>query len=189
MRIRPLLSFLGIILMLAGFSMGLSGCTTVAATGERHLSLVSEGQEIEMGKEYDGQIQQSLGLYNDPELQKYIQELGTRIAAKTERTNLPWTFRIADDPVVNAFAIPGGYIYVTRGLLAHMNNETQLSGVIAHEIGHVTARHSVNNMSNQMLAQLGLVVGSILAPEEMQKYGDLVSIGLGILFLKFSRDE
>jgi len=189
MKIRPLLSFLGITLMLAGLSIGLSGCTTVAATGERHLSLVSEAQEVEMGKEYDGQIQQSLGVYNDPDLQKYIQDLGTRIAAKTERTNLPWTFRIADDPVVNAFAIPGGYIYVTRGLLAHMNNETQLSGVIAHEIGHVTARHSVNNMSNQMLAQLGLVVGAILAPEEMQKYGDLVSTGLGILFLKFSRDD
>ncbi len=189
MKTRFLLSCPGLILTLAAFSLGSSGCTTNLATGERHLSLVSESQEIAMGKEYDGEIQGSLGAYDDAELQRYIQELGTRIAARTERTNLPWTFRVVDDPVVNAFALPGGYIYVTRGLLAHMNNETQLAGVVAHEIGHVTARHSVNNMSNQMLAQLGMVLGTVLAPEEMQKYGNLASAALSILFLKFSRDD
>lgn len=171
------------------FAVTVSGCTTVAATGERHLSLISESQEVEMGREYDTQVQESIGVYDDAGLQKYIQDLGARIAARTERTNLPWSFRVVDDPVVNAFALPGGYIYVTRGLLAHMNNETQLAGVVAHEIGHVTARHSVNNMSNQMLAQLGLGLGMILAPEEMQKYGELVTTGLSILFLKFSRDD
>jgi len=186
---RSLSTCCGFTLALASFSLGLSGCSTNLATGERHLNLVSESQEIAMGKEYDGEVQASLGAYDDAELQRYIQELGSQIAAKTERANLPWTFRIVDDPVVNAFALPGGYIYVTRGLLAHMNNETQLAGVVAHEIGHVTAKHSVNNMSNQMFAQLGMVLGTILAPEEMQKYGELANAALSILFLKFSRDD
>ena len=189
MKTRSLLRCLGLILTLTACSVGLSGCSTNAATGERHLNLISESQEIAMGKEYDGEVQGSLGVYEDAELQRYIQNLGTRIAAKTERANLPWSFRVVDDPVVNAFALPGGYIYVTRGLMAYMNNETQLAGVVAHEIGHVTARHSVNNMSSQMLAQLGLGLGMILAPEEMQKYGSLVTAGLSILFLKFSRDD
>jgi len=189
MKTRSLLSCLGFVLTLATFSIGASGCSTNLATGEKHLNLISESQEIAMGKEYDSEIQGSLGAYDDAELQRYIQELGTRIAARTERSNLPWTFRVVDDPVVNAFALPGGYIYVTRGLLAHMNNETQLAGVVAHEIGHVTARHSVNNMSNQMLAQLGMVLGTVLAPEEMQKYGSLASAALSVLFLKFSRDD
>lgn len=189
MKTRPFLSSLGLLITLAAFTLGGSGCTTNLATGERHLSLVSEEQEIAMGKEYDGQAAASLGVYDNAEWQRYIQELGAGIAAKTERPNLPWTFRIVDDPVVNAFALPGGFIYVTRGLLAHMNNDAQLAGVVAHEIGHVTARHSVNNMSNQMLAQLGMIAGMILAPEEMQQYGDLASTALSILFLKFSRDD
>jgi predicted Zn-dependent protease len=189
MNTRSFLGCLGLILTLSAFSITTSGCSTNLATGERHLSLVSESQEIAMGQEYDAEAQASLGVYDSAELQRYVQELGTRIAARTERTNLPWTFRVVDDPVVNAFALPGGFIYITRGLLGHMNNEAQLAGVMAHEIGHVTARHSVNNMSNQMLAQLGLGIGMILAPEEMQKYGSLASTALSILFLKFSRDD
>src|SRR5207248_3162042 len=82
-----------------------------------------------------------------------------------ERPNLPWTFHVVDDPVVNAFALPGGYIYVTRGILAHLNSEAELAGVVGHEIGHVTARHSVSQMSKQQLAQLGLAVGTIASPE------------------------
>lgn len=189
MKTRPFLCSIGLVVTLATFSLAVTGCSTNLATGERHLNLVSESQEIAMGKEYDVQTQAAIGVYDNAEVQKYIQQLGTSIAAKTERPNLLWTFRVVDDPVVNAFALPGGFIYVTRGLLAHMNNEAQLTGVVAHEIGHVTARHSVNNMSNQMLAQLGLGIGMILAPEEMQKYGSLASTALSILFLKFSRDD
>lgn len=189
MKSRSLPGKLGLALTLATFGLWASRCTTNPATGERHLSLVSESQEVAMGQQYDTEVQASIGVYDNPEVQRYIQQLGTSIAARTERPGLPWTFRIVDDPVVNAFALPGGYIYVTRGLLAHMNNEAQLTGVVAHEIGHVTARHSVNNMSNQMLAQLGLGIGMIIAPEEMQKYGSLASTALSVLFLKFSRDD
>jgi predicted Zn-dependent protease len=184
----PLISF-ALVLTLAGFSLTMPGCSTNLATGERHLNLISESQEISMGKEYDTEVQSSIGLYDSPDLQRYIQDLGSRIAAKSERPNLPWTFRVVDDPAVNAFALPGGYIYVTRGILAHVTDEAQLAGVVGHEIGHVTAKHSVNTLANQYLAQLGLGVGMILAPEEMQKYGDIASAALNVLFLKFSRDD
>jgi predicted Zn-dependent protease len=86
--------------------------------------------------------------------------VGARLAAGSERPDLPWTFRVVDDPSVNAFALPGGFIYVTRGIMAHLTNEAELAAVLGHEIGHVTARHSVNQMSKSELASLGLGIGS-----------------------------
>ena len=164
------------------------GCASNLATGERHFNLISEAQEIEMGREADAQVIASLGLYPDSALQRYLQELGSRLARNSERPNLPWTFRVIDDPAVNAFALPGGFIYATRGLMAHVMNEAQLAAVIGHEIGHVTAQHSVHRMSEQQLTQLGLGVGMILKPD-LQRYGDYVNAGLGLLSLKFSRDD
>ncbi|HQL24035.1 MAG TPA: M48 family metalloprotease, partial [candidate division Zixibacteria bacterium] len=106
----------------------------------------------------------------------------------SERRDLPWTFCVVDDPTINAFALPGGYVYVTRGILAHMENEAELASVMGHEIGHITARHSVTQMTKQQLAQLGLAGAVILKPD-LEKYGQLISAGLGLLFLKFSRDD
>jgi len=163
-------------------------CSVNPATGKRQLSLISEQQEIAMGREADQQISQQLGLYDDDELQRYLQDLGGRLAAESERPDLPWTFRVVDDEVVNAFALPGGFIYVTRGLLAHMGAEAELVGVLGHEIGHVTARHSVNQMSKGMLAQLGLGVGTVLSPEFASVAG-LAQTGLSLLFLKYGRDD
>jgi predicted Zn-dependent protease len=165
----------------------LAACATNPATGGRQLILISESREIEMGREYDRDIAGSIGLYADSSLQRYMQQFGARLAATSERPNLPWSFRVADDPVVNAFAIPGGFIYVTRGILAHLNSEAELAGVVGHEIGHVTARHSVSQMSKQQLAQVGLAIGTI-ASSGFGRYADLASAGLGILFLKYSRD-
>ena len=175
---------LGVSLLLTG----LAGCAVNPATGERQFSLISEDQEIQMGKEADEQIVASLGVYPDPGLQKYISDLGMKLASSSERPGLPWTFRVVDDPVVNAFAIPGGHIYITRGILAHLENEAELAGVMGHEIGHVTAKHSVSQMSRTQLAQFGLGIGMILKPE-LQQYGQLASAGLGVLFLKFGRDD
>jgi predicted Zn-dependent protease len=110
------------------------------------------------------------------------------MASRSERPQLTWTFRVVDDPVVNAFALPGGYIYVTRGILAHFNSEAEMASVLGHEIGHVTARHSVNQMSKAQLASLGLGIGSILAPEFGQ-FGQLAQTGLSLLFLKYGRDD
>ncbi|MEX2117310.1 MAG: M48 family metalloprotease [Bacteroidota bacterium] len=166
----------------------MGGCAANLATGERRLNFTSEAQEIEMGKQADQEISASLGLYPDEALQRYVQQLGTKLASSSERPNLPWTFRVVEDPGVNAFAVPGGFIYVTRGILAHLNSEAELAGVMGHEIGHVTAQHSVHSMATEQLATLGLGLGTILVPE-LRPYADLAGTGLGLLFLKFSRDD
>jgi predicted Zn-dependent protease len=166
----------------------LAGCARNPATGHNELMLVSESQEIQMGQQYDSQVVATIGLYPDPALQSYVQALGTRLAATSERPKLPWTFRVVDDPAVNAFAVPGGFVYVTRGILAHMTNEAQLATVIGHEIGHVTARHTAAQMSKEQLAGLGLVVGS-LASQRIAQYAGAASQALSVLFLKFSRDN
>src|SRR5256884_74723 len=165
-----------------------AGCAVNPATGSRQLMLVSESQEIALGRDYDKEVVASIGLYPDSALQGWIQQFALRLAATSARPNLPWPFRVVDDPVVNAFALPGGFIYVTRGILAHLNSEAELAGVVGHEIGHVTARHSASQMSKQQLAQLGLAVGAIASPE-LGRYAGLASQALGVLFLKYSRDN
>ena len=111
--------------------------------------LVSEGREIAMGREADPEIVASFGVYPDSGFQRYVLDIGLDLAATSERPQLPWSFRVVDDPIVNAFALPGGFIYITRGILAHFNSEAQLAAVLGHEIGHVTARHSASQMSRQ----------------------------------------
>lgn len=172
----------------AVFALTVAGCAVNPATGNRELSLVSEGQEIQMGRESDPQIVAQMGLYPDSSVQRYVREIGLRMAAQSERPDLPWTFRVLDDPAVNAFALPGGFIYITRGILTHLTSEAELAGVLGHEIGHVTARHSANQMSRAQLAQLGLGVGMIFS-ETVRDYGGLASQSMGLLFLKFGRDD
>jgi predicted Zn-dependent protease len=175
-----------VFLLVAGAAV--AGCARNPATGQNELMLVSESQEIAMGRQADSQVVVSIGLYPDPSLQSYVQGLGQKLAATSERPKLPWTFRVVDDPAVNAFAIPGGFVYVTRGILAHMTNEAELATVMGHEIGHVTARHTAHQMSREQLAGLGLAIGSI-ASSQIAKYAGVASQALGVLFLKFSRDN
>jgi predicted Zn-dependent protease len=163
-------------------------CARNPATGSRELMLVSEGQEIAIGKENDPAIVAQMGLVPDSGLQRYVSGLGMALARASERPNLPWTFRVIDDPVVNAFAVPGGFIYVTRGILAHLNSEAELIAVLGHEVGHVTARHSAAQMSKAQVANLGLIVGMVVEPGFAQ-YAQTASQGLGLLFLKFGRDD
>ncbi len=165
-----------------------ASCAVNPVTGQRELSLVSEGQEIQIGREADASVTASLGLLEDEAWQTYVQSLGERMARASERPNLPWTFHVVDDPVVNAFALPGGFIYVTRGILTHFSSEAELVGVLGHEIGHVTARHGVSQMSRSQLAQLGLGVGSILAPD-LAPLAQAAQAGLGLLFLRYGRDD
>lgn len=165
-----------------------AACTLNPATGRRQLSLIGEQQEIAMGLQYDKGVTAEFGLYPDEAWQTYIQEIGEKLAATSERPQLPWEFKVVDDDTVNAFAVPGGYIYMTRGILAHFNSEAQLATVMGHEIGHVTARHSVEQISRAQLAQLGVGV-AMVASEEFRQYSQLAELGLGVLFLKFSRDD
>ena len=165
----------------------LPACATNPATGQRQLMLVTESQEIQMGREADKEVEGAFGLYPDQRVQAYVARLGANLVAGSERPNLPWTFRVVDDPTVNAFALPGGFIYVTRGLMTHLNSEAELVSVLGHEIGHVTARHTAAMLSKQQFAMLGLGVGMIVRPE-LQQFGDLAQAGVGLMFLKFGRD-
>jgi predicted Zn-dependent protease len=164
----------------------LVACATIPATGQRRLALMSESQEIELGKEAARQVEQTIGLVEDSALQAYVRHIGGRLAAASERPALPWTFGVVDDPAPNAFALPGGPIYVTRGLIAVLNSEAALASVLAHEIGHITARHAVVAISRQQLTEIGLGLGGILFPA-VQRLEPAAGLGLGLLLLKHSR--
>jgi predicted Zn-dependent protease len=164
-----------------------AACATNPVTGERQLALISESQEIQMGAEAAQQVEQSIGLVPNDALQSYVHQIGLAMARDSERPSLPWTFRVVDDPTPNAFALPGGYIFITRGMLGLMRNEAELASVLGHEIGHVTARHSVTMLSRAQIAQIGLGIGSILSPTIAQ-LGDIAGAGLSLLFLSYGRD-
>ncbi len=179
-------STLGAAILLTVFTA--SGCARNPVTGKREIMLVSEAQEIQMGREAARQIPDELGLLEDGEITAMVRTLGLQMARTSERPELPWEFHVVDSPVVNAFAIPGGYIYLTRGILAHMNSEAEMVGVMGHEIGHVTARHSAQQISRSQLAGLGLGLSMVFIPE-VRPFGDLLQGSLGLLFLKFGRDD
>lgn len=139
----------------------LGACATNPVTGKRQLAL-SESWELSAGAQYHEQILQQYQVYDDPELQAYVNEIGQRLAAKSHRSDLQWTFTLLDSPEVNAFALPGGYTYITRGIMAYMNKEAHLAGVIGHEIGHVTARHGAQRAAQQQVAGVGAIGVAIL---------------------------
>jgi predicted Zn-dependent protease len=166
----------------------LAACATNPATGKREISLMSEAQEIQLGREADIEVQREMGLYEDRALQDYVNDVGQRLARGSHRPNLPWHFAVVDAAAVNAFALPGGYIYLTRGIMAYLNDEAELAGVLGHEIGHVTARHAAQAYTRSAGAGLGLLIGGIFVPQ-VRPFGDLAQTGLGILFLKYGRDD
>lgn len=169
--------------------LALSGCTVNPATGSRQFNLIGETREIQIGRDSDRQIVAQYGLYADDEMQDYVAELGKKLAATSERPQLPWTFRVVDDPIVNAFALPGGFIYITRGILAHLNTESELVGVLGHEIGHVTARHGVNQMSKGVLVQVGAGVTAASGIRGADQIASAAQTGIGLLFLRHGRDD
>ena len=166
----------------------LTSCSVNPVTGKKELNLISESQEIALGQQTDVEIRQQYGVYADPEVNAYVQTVGQSLVPHTHRPKLAYQFAVLDTPVVNAFAVPGGYIYVTRGILAMMGSEAELAVVLGHELGHVNARHSVHRMSEMLLVQVGLVIGSALS-ETFAKVAGLASIGVQLLFLKYSRDD
>ena len=176
----------GLLLLLALTSLW--ACARNPVTGKRQIVLISESQEIALGADSHVQAESEYGFVDLPAAQAYVQQVGKKLSAVSHRPNLPWHYTIVDSPVVNAFAIPGGYVYFTRGILAYLNNDAELAGVMGHEIGHVTARHSVSQMTNSQIAQLGLGAASVFSPGVGQ-FSDLVGSALGIWFLKFSRDD
>ena len=180
------------------------GCVQVQespVTGRKRAYGYTWEQEKQLGKESDQQIISQYGVYDNPELQAYVERVGEEVLAKSdlrrpdakeEYRNTPFTFRVLDSPVINAFALPGGYVYVTRGLMAHLKNEAQLAMVLGHEIGHVAARHASARAAKAQLAQVGLIGGAIASEIALGGGGgqilDLGGQGLQLLFLSYSRD-
>jgi predicted Zn-dependent protease len=175
-------------LLPAALIAALAACATNPVTGKRELSLMSEAQEIQIGKEMDVQVRQEMGIYDDPALQRYVQEVGQRLARSSERPNLPWSFAVVDVPAVNAFALPGGYIYLTRGILPFLDDEAELAGVLGHEIGHVTARHSAQQYTRVTSTGIGLTLLSIFVPEARPFQG-LAETAFSVMFLQYGRDD
>jgi predicted Zn-dependent protease len=163
-------------------------CSKNPVTGKEDFMLMSKGQEVALGQQSDPEIVAYMGVYDDPALQKFINEKGQEMVAISHRKDLKYQFKIVDSPVVNAFAVPGGFVYFTRGIMAYFNDEAEFAGVLGHEIGHITARHSAKEYSKEMVAQIGLAAGSALSPTFAQ-YANMAQQGVGLLFLKFSRDN
>jgi predicted Zn-dependent protease len=181
--------------------VGLGGCKTNPATGDKILSLQSRDDLIKLGSEAAPQFTEQFGgKVPDVELQAYVTEIGSKMAAKTEADNptLPWEFTLLNTDVINAFALPGGKVFFTRGLAAKLDNEAQMAGVLGHEIGHVTAEHAARRISQQMLFNVG-VAGAAIAVgvsdenSDFRKWGQYgvpaLAVGGNLLILKFGRDE
>ena len=182
-----------------------SGCTRGMnpVTGNTRALGYSWEEEIELGREADKQIQQQYGVYDDEELSAYVDEVARRVLAESHmrRPDTPqkfreteFTFRVLDSPIVNAFALPAGYIYVSRGLVAHLNNEAQLAMVLGHEIAHVAARHASQRAARQQLTQIGLLGGAVLGQSVMGGEAGSQILNLGgtaaqLISLSYSRDH
>jgi predicted Zn-dependent protease len=149
------------LLAIMAASLLLAACSTNPVTGESDFVLMSESQEISLGRQYSAQIMEEMPAYEHAALNKLVQRVGQNLAAKSHRPGLVYRFTIVDSATVNAFALPGGYIYITRGMLAYLNSEAELAAVLGHEIGHVTARHSVRQHSaSTATGLLGAVISA-----------------------------
>lgn len=163
-----------------------TSCVVNPVTGKKQFGVASFEKEMAMGAQYDPQIVAAYGLYQDETIQQYINSKGNEMAAISHNPDYNYEFKIMDSPVVNAFAVPGGYVYFTRGIMAHFNNEAEFAGVLGHEIGHITARHSVKSQRDATLAQVGVIAGAIALPRLVNL--ESASQGAQLMLLKFGRD-
>jgi len=195
------------VLLFATVTLSLTapGCTTGVnpVSGNRRAFGYSWDQELQLGKQADQQIQQQYGVYEDEELQRYVDRVAREVLAVSHMRrpdtpeqfrNTEFTFRILDSEIINAFALPGGYVYVTRGLLAHLNNEAQLAVVLGHEIGHVAARHASQQAARQQLTQLGVLTAGVAGGIAFGGDAAQNILGIGgqtaqLLSLSYSRDN
>jgi predicted Zn-dependent protease len=179
--------FVKISLLLGAILLVIS-CAINPVTGKKQVMLMSEAQELALGSQYDPQVIATFGEYKSDALLSFIKGKTTEMGKISHRPTLEYHIKILDSPVVNAFAVPGGYIYLTRGILAQLNNEAELMGVIGHEMGHITARHSASQQTKQQLGQL-VLMGTMIASEKLAQYAQYAMQGMELLFLKFSRDD
>ncbi len=149
-------------IVMAAALLGCGTKTVNPVTGQQERSVMSEQQEIQIGAQGHVEIMKEYTALANPRLQAYVNDIGQRLAKQSHRANLKWTFTVLDSPEINAFAIPGGYVYITRGIMAYLDSEADLAGVVGHEIGHVTARHGAQRATRQQDAAVGALLGGIL---------------------------
>lgn len=164
------------------------GCSRNLATGQMQYNMIGEDQEVGLGAQAaPGFIKEGGGELPNSQVVSHIAALGRRLAAVSERSALPWEFHVLNSPVINAFALPGGKVFITRGLLEKMENEAQLAGVLGHEVGHVTAQHIGQQMTRAKTLEIGLVVaGTVTENQWVQTLGGQ---GGQLYLLKFGRDQ
>jgi len=150
--------------------------------------LITKAQELTLGSQYDPQVIATFGEYKSDKILPFLTTKTTEMGKISHRPNLVYHIKILDSPVVNAFAVPGGYIYLTRGILAQLNNEAELIGVIGHEMGHINARHFASQQTKQQLGQM-VLTGTMIVSEKLAKYASYAMQGMELFFLKFSRDN
>ena len=156
-----------------------SSCATNPVSGKQDFVTVSEAEEIEQGKAYHQTILTQYGVYDDPDLQKYVSQIGQELAANSHRSQLKFTFTLLDTPEINAFALPGGYVYITRGIMAYLGSEAELAGVLGHEIGHVTARHSVRQQSGKLASTLlNVLIAATTGSDSLGSLSQQLSTGI-----------
>ncbi len=177
-----------VISLMVGIIAVAISCAINPVTGKKQIMFMTEAQEVQLGAQYDPQVIATFGEYKNDNMLNFVQAKANEMARISHRPNLEYHVKILDSPVVNAFAVPGGYLYLTRGILAQLNNEAELIGVLGHEMGHVTARHSASQQSKQQIGQL-LLVGGMIASEKFAQYAEYAMQGMQLLFLKFSRDD
>ncbi len=151
--------------LLAAALIALAGCGSTVVnpvTGKEERTVMDEAAEVSEGRKAHEAVIAEMGVYDNPRVQAYVNQLGQKLAAQSHRNQLKWTFTVLDSPDVNAFALPGGYVYVTRGIMAYMDSEADLAGVVGHEIGHVTARHGAQRATRQQQAGLGVLAATVL---------------------------
>ena len=163
----------------------ISGCSVNPVTGKQDFVVISENQEIAMGKRYHSQVLQQTPPYEDLELQTYVQRIGDSLSANSHRPNLFYRFTVLDSQDINAFALPGGYIYINRGLMAYLSSEEELAAVLGHEIGHVTARHSVKQYSQSQI--LG-ILSTAIEINQGRSAGNLANLASGALLSGYGRE-
>ncbi len=165
----------------------LSACSTNPVTGKKDFVTMTEAQEIDLGNNYHQEIIKQYPLYDNPRLQAYINDVGQRLASKSHRSHLDFKFYLVDSPEVNAFAVPGGHVYITRGIMSYMQDEAQLAGVIGHEIGHVTARHSVRQNAQSQLT--GLLTAAVAIGTGSREAAQLSNTLGGALVSGYGREH
>jgi len=171
-------------------AVALANCAQNPVTGNPNLVLLSESQEIAIGRREDDNVRKQYGAYDDDRLQQYVNEIGQRLAQASHRPGIEYRFLVVDAPDVNAFALPGGYIYITRGILAYLNSEAELAAVLGHELGHVTARHSVQQLTASTAANIGVSLLQIFVPESRGALGgNAVNLLGGALLSGYGREH